>query len=90
MLQIVVIHVDDEFGLAPKKRKKVVIDVNCKFQEIWIIMKCCVYTKIKGKEKSLIAKWDFIEKQISKRKGSNGKRVMDPKCMHVKNEIFYG
>jgi hypothetical protein len=37
MLQIVVIHVDDEFGPTPKKPKKVVIDVNCKFQEIWVI-----------------------------------------------------
>jgi hypothetical protein len=37
MLQTVVIHVDDEFGLALKKPKKVVIDENCKFQEIWVV-----------------------------------------------------
>jgi hypothetical protein len=53
-------------------------------------MKCCVCTKIKRKEKIIIAKWDFIEKLASKRKGFDGKRIMDPKCMHVKNEIFYG
>jgi len=37
MLQTVVIHVDDEFDLAFKKPKKVVIDENCKFQEIWVV-----------------------------------------------------
>jgi hypothetical protein len=34
-------------------------------------------------------KWDFIENHASKIKGSNGKWIMDPKCMHVKNEICY-
>jgi hypothetical protein len=34
-------------------------------------------------------KWDFIEKYASKKMGSNGKWIMDPKCMHVKNEISY-
>jgi hypothetical protein len=24
-----------------------------------------------------------------KKKVSNGKWIMDPKCMHIKNEIFY-
>ncbi len=40
------------------------------------------------KEKIIVAKWEFIEKHASKRKGSNGKWIMDPKCMHVKNKIF--
>jgi len=53
-------------------------------------MKCCVYTKIKRKEKIMVAKWDFIEEHASKKKGSDGKSIMDPKCMHVKNEIVYG
>ncbi len=35
MLEIVVIDVDDECVPFPKKPKKFVIDVNCKFQEIW-------------------------------------------------------
>jgi hypothetical protein len=34
MLEIVVIHVDGELALAPKKLEKVVTNVNCKFQEI--------------------------------------------------------
>jgi len=37
MLEIVVIHVDDESTLAPKNPKKVVINVNDKFQEIWVV-----------------------------------------------------
>jgi hypothetical protein len=37
MLKIVIIHIDDECALAPKKPKKVVINVNCKFQEIWVV-----------------------------------------------------
>jgi hypothetical protein len=37
----------------------------------------------------LVAKWDFIEKHIGKRTGFDGKWTMDPKCMHVKNEIVY-
>jgi hypothetical protein len=61
------------------------------FNEVGVVsvMKCCVCTKIKRKEKIMVAKWDFIEKHASKRKGFNGKWIMDPKCMHVKNEIFY-
>ncbi len=34
-------------------------------------------------------KWDSIEKHACRKKGSNGKWIMDPKCMHVKNEISY-
>ncbi len=48
-----------------------------------------VYTKIEKKEEIFVAKWDFIEKHVGKRKGSNGKWIMDPKGMHVKNEIPY-
>jgi hypothetical protein len=39
--------------------------------------------------KNLVVQWDFIEKHVNKKKGSNGKWIMDPKCMHVKNEIPY-
>jgi hypothetical protein len=35
----------------------------------------------------LVVQWDFIEKHVGKKKGSNGKWIMDPECMHVKNEI---
>jgi len=52
-------------------------------------MRCYVCIRIKRKEKILVVKWDFIEKHVGKRKGFNGKWIMDPKCMHVKNEIFY-
>jgi hypothetical protein len=37
MLKIVVIDLDDEFTLVPKTHKKVVTNVNCKFQKIWVI-----------------------------------------------------
>jgi hypothetical protein len=37
MLEIVVIDLDDEFTPIPKTHKKVVTNVNCKFQEIWVI-----------------------------------------------------
>jgi hypothetical protein len=53
------------------------------------IVKCHVCTKIERKEKSLVIKWDFINKHQSKKKGSDGKWIMDPKCMHVKNVISY-
>jgi hypothetical protein len=54
------------------------------------IVKCDnVCTKIERKEEIFVAKWDFIEKHVGKRKGSNGKWIMDPKSMHVKNEISY-
>jgi hypothetical protein len=45
--------------------------------------------RIERKEKKLVAKWDFIEKHVGKRKGSYGKCIMDPKCVHVKNESSY-
>jgi len=48
----------------------------------------CLYHNWKGKKK-LVAKWDFIEKHIDKRTSFDGKWTMDPKCMHVKNEISY-
>jgi len=41
---------------------------------------------IKKREKVLVAKWDF-KKHVGKMKGLDGKWIMDPKCMHVKNEI---
>jgi hypothetical protein len=37
MLEIVIIDVDDEFTLVPKTHKNVVINVNHKFQEIWVV-----------------------------------------------------
>jgi hypothetical protein len=35
MLEILVIHVDNEFVPSPKNSKRVVVDVNKKFQKIW-------------------------------------------------------
>jgi hypothetical protein len=106
MLEIVVIDLDDEFILVPKTHKKVVTNVNYKFQEIWVVkvpwtkpifnevgvvftMICHVCMRIERKEKNLVTKWDFIDKYVCKRKGSYGKWIMDPKCVHVKNEISY-
>jgi hypothetical protein len=105
MLIFFVIHVDDE-STVQKIQKKVVTNLNYKFQKIpilkmpWVepifyeigvisIVRCHVCTKIERKEKIMLAKWDSIEKHASKRKGSNGKWIMDPKCMHVKNEISH-
>ncbi len=45
--------------------------------------------KLKGREKNWVVKWDFIIKHPSKNKGFDGKCIVDPKCMHVKNEISY-
>ncbi len=92
--------------LLPKNIRKVVTNVNCKFQEIWVVkmpwvepifyevglvstMRCYVCTIIGRKKKKLVAKWDFIEKHIDKRTGFDDKWTMDPKFMHVKNEISY-
>ncbi len=36
----------------------------------------------------MVVRLDFIDKHSNKKKGSD-KWNMDPKCMHVKNEIFY-
>jgi hypothetical protein len=52
-------------------------------------MKFHVCTNIKRKENKLVAKWDFVEKHVGKKKDFNVKWTMDPKCMHVKNEISY-
>jgi hypothetical protein len=40
------------------------------FNEVGVVfvMKCCVYTKIKRKEKIMVAKWDFIEEHASKKR----------------------
>jgi hypothetical protein len=107
MLEIIIINVHDECGPVPKTHKKVKIDVNYKFQEIWTvkmpwaklnfnevgvvsIVRCDnVCTKIERKKEIFVAKWDFIDKHVGIRKGSNGKWIMDPKSMHVKNEISY-
>jgi len=61
------------------------------FNEIGLVyaMKCRVCTRIERKWKKLVIKWDFIVKHPSKNKGSDGKWIMDPKCMQVKNEISY-
>ncbi len=50
-------------------------------------MRCHVCTKIERKGKIMVMNWDSIKKHASKRKGSNVKWTMDPKCMHVKYEI---
>jgi len=61
------------------------------FNEVGLIftMKCRVCTKTERKEKNWVVKWDFIVKHPSKKKGFDGKWIMDPKCLHVKNEISY-
>jgi len=106
MLETIVINVDDECVPPPKIPKKVVANVNHKFQKIWAVkmpwakpifhevglvstLIFCVCTKIESKEKNLVVKWDFINKHPSKKKGFDGKWIMDPKCMHVINEISY-
>jgi hypothetical protein len=97
---------NDECVPFPKKPKKVVANVKCKFQEMWAmkmpwvepifhdvglvcIVRCCVRTKIESKENNLNFNWDLIKKYVGKRKGFDGKWIMDPKCMHIKNEIAY-
>jgi hypothetical protein len=52
-------------------------------------MKCGVFTKIERKGEILVAKWETIENCANKWKGFDGKWIMDPKCMHIKNEISY-
>jgi hypothetical protein len=61
------------------------------FNEVGMVstMKRGVFTKIERKGKFLVAKWETIENCASKWKGFDGKWIMDPKCMHVKNEISY-
>jgi hypothetical protein len=61
------------------------------FNEVGLvsILKCHVYTKIKRKGRKLVVKWDSINKHARKKKGCDGKWIMDPKCMHVKNKILY-
>jgi len=61
------------------------------FNEVGLVstMRCCVCTKIERKEKNWVVKWDFIIKHPSNNKGFDVKWIMDPKCMHVKNEISY-
>ncbi len=86
---------------SPKNSKKVVDDVNRKFQKIWdmkmlwvepifneVGLRCHVCTKIERKEKILVVRLDFIDKHPNKKKGFD-KWIMDPKSMHVKNEISY-
>jgi hypothetical protein len=103
MLKTIIIDVDDEFVIASKKTKKVVNYkfqeiwvvkmpwAKPIFNEVGLVstMKCRVCTIIERKEKKLVARWDFIDKHIGKRMGFDGKWTMDPKCMHVKNEISY-
>jgi len=45
--------------------------------------------ELKGRKKNWVVKWDFIVKHPSKKKGFDGKWIMDSKCMHIKNEISY-
>jgi hypothetical protein len=51
-------------------------------------LKCHVCIRIERKEESLVFRLHFIDKHPNKKKGYD-KWIMDPKCMHVKNEIFY-
>jgi len=91
VLEIVVINVDDECVPSPKNSKKVVDDVNRKFQKIWDMKMLWVEPIFNEvglrKEKILVVRLDFIDKHPNKKKGFD-KWIMDPKCMHVKNEIF--
>jgi hypothetical protein len=59
------------------------------FNEVGLItfVKCRVCSIIEKKYKVLVAKWDSIEKDASRRKVHDGKWFMDPKCGHAKNEI---
>jgi len=41
-------------------------------------VRCCVCTRIERKEKNLVVTWDFIEKHVGKKKGFDGKWIMDP------------
>jgi hypothetical protein len=52
-------------------------------------IKCHICYQIEKKDKVLVAKWDFIDKHVSKKKALDGKWFMDPKCRHLKNEIVY-
>jgi len=99
MLETIVIDVDDECVIPPKKPFffLLILTTNFKRSRLWkchevgmvSTMKCGVSTKIERKGKILVAKWDTIENCASKWKGFDGKWIMDPKCMHVKNEISY-
>jgi hypothetical protein len=51
-------------------------------------LRCHVCTRIERKQKKIVVKLDFIDKHPNKKKGSD-KWIMDPKCMHIKNEISY-
>jgi predicted CoA-binding protein len=44
---------------------------------------------LKGRKKLWLQNGILLKNMQVKRKGSNGKWIMDPKCMHVKNEISY-
>ncbi len=59
------------------------------FNEVGLVstMRFRVYTKIERKDKNWVVKRNFIIKHPSKKKGYDGKWIMDPKCMHVKNGI---
>jgi hypothetical protein len=102
MLEIIVIDLDDEFTNVPKTHKKVVINVNHEFQEIWVVkvpwakpifnevgvvftMICHVCMRIERKDFFLIGTWKFIEKHVGKKRV----HMVNPKCVHVKNEISY-
>jgi len=52
-------------------------------------IKCHICYQIEKKDKVLVAKWDSIDKHVSKKKAPDGKWFMDPKCKHLKNEIVY-
>ncbi len=56
---------------------------------IFIVKFLIVCIGIERKEKVLVVKLNNTNKHAYKKKGFNGKWVIDPLCMHVKNEIFY-
>jgi hypothetical protein len=103
MLETITINVHDECAPTPKTHKIVNYKsqeiwtrkmpwTKLNFNEVGVVstMRCDnICTKIVRKEEIFVAKWDSIDKHVGKRKGSNGKWIMDPKDMHVKNEISY-
>jgi hypothetical protein len=61
-----------------------------KFNDVGLVstVKCCVCTIIERKEIFLVAMWDSIEKHVGKKKGSNGKWIMDPNGCTLKMRSF--
>jgi len=52
-----------------------------------IVVRCKVCTKMKHKENLLITKWYSFDKHARKRKNEQGMKVVDAKCVHIKNKL---